>query len=106
MLITDIVTLIKNGFTHDEIMEISRGTTAPVGGTPEQTPAPVEHIQQPEQIEQPEQTPAPAAGAFDALNDRLAALESRINTAAVAASEQPEQTPAPTLTQIMESYIK
>lgn len=104
MLISDIVTLIKNGFTHDEIMEISRGTAAPVGGTPEQTTAPVENSQHPEQIEQPEQTPAP--GVFDVLNDRLTALEIRVNSTAVANSEQPEQQPAPTMTQIMESYLK
>ena len=97
MIISDIATLLKNGFSHDEIMEISRGTAAPTGGTPEQQPDPVDHI-----------VPDELIAALDAANAKIAELENRINSAAVQASENPAPEPErqPSIKEITESLIK
>ena len=99
MIIGDIANLIKNGFSHDEIMDILRGK-APESGTPSAEPVAENKMEVDPAIEELKQE-------YAALKERYATLENRINTDAVKASENEPPVPeAPSMEKIMEDIIK
>ena len=105
MIISDIANLLKNGFTHDEIMEIQRGAKAPESGiTAEEQPD-----NKPDQV-----TMQSASSEFETLRQqnaellaRLNKMEERMNTKAVQESTNAAPVPeTPDLKKVMESLIK
>lgn len=109
MILSDVAQMLKNGFTHDEILEIFRGKTEPVGGTPVQDNTAVidtDNNSQPVTVIQDE-TIKQLQRENSELLERMKLLESRMNVSAVQASEGDPITPAePDLKEIMESLIK
>ena len=101
MIFNDVSQMLKNGFTHDEILEIFRGKTITENGNPGEgaTVNKATNANADTQYDDLKRE-------HDALLERFKELESRVNTAAVNSSEgKPIVEEEPDIVKVMESLV-